>query len=73
MLFKNGFVCVIAVFFSLLTFTCRNFCYQNLESLNLGENLTYLKLSGLHLGLLLNFNTTVLPNGIVRIVNNLEE
>jgi GxxExxY protein len=33
--------------------------------------LTYLKLSGLKLGLLLNFNEALLKNGIKRIVNNL--
>jgi GxxExxY protein len=35
--------------------------------------LTYLKLSGLKLGLLVNFNVPVLKNGIKRIVNNLPE
>ena len=35
--------------------------------------LTYLKLSGLRLGLLVNFNVPVLKNGIKRIVNNLPE
>ena len=33
--------------------------------------LTYLKLSGLKLGLLINFNEELLKNGISRIVNNL--
>ena len=33
--------------------------------------LTYLKLTDLRLGLLINFNTTILKNGIKRIVNNL--
>ena len=33
--------------------------------------LTYLKLSGLKLGLLINFNVALLKEGIVRIVNNL--
>ena len=33
--------------------------------------LTYLKLSGLKLGLLINFNSKLLKNGIHRIVNNL--
>ena len=33
--------------------------------------LTYLKLSNLKLGLLINFNTTTLKQGIKRIVNNL--
>ncbi len=33
--------------------------------------LTYLKLSGVKLGLLINFNEKLLKNGITRIVNNL--
>ena len=33
--------------------------------------LTYLKLSGLKLGLLINFNESLIKNGITRIVNNL--
>ena len=35
--------------------------------------LTYLKLSGLTLGLLLNFKVSVMRDGIVRIVNRLKE
>jgi GxxExxY protein len=35
--------------------------------------LTYLKLSGLSLGLLINFNVPVLKQGIRRLVNNLKE
>ncbi|MBU4446636.1 GxxExxY protein [bacterium] len=33
--------------------------------------LTYLELTGLKLGLLINFNEKLLKNGITRIVNNL--
>ena len=33
--------------------------------------MTYLKLSGLKLGLLINFNESLIKNGITRIVNNL--
>ncbi|MFC1895733.1 GxxExxY protein [Thermodesulfobacteriota bacterium] len=33
--------------------------------------LTYLKLTGMRLGLLVNFNTDLIKNGITRIVNNL--
>jgi len=33
--------------------------------------LTYLKLSGIKLGLLVNFNVELIKNGIQRIVNNL--
>jgi len=40
---------------------------------NRAQLLTYLKLSGLNLGLLLNFNVTVMRDGIVRIVNELKE
>jgi GxxExxY protein len=35
--------------------------------------LTYLKLSALKLGLLVNFNVSLMKNGIKRIVNNLPE
>ncbi|MGK4566124.1 GxxExxY protein [Flavobacterium sp. 3HN19-14] len=33
--------------------------------------LTYLKITGLKLGLLINFNNTLIKNGITRIANNL--
>ena len=35
--------------------------------------LTYLRLSGLHIGLLINFNVAVLKNGLRRMVLNLAE
>ena len=35
--------------------------------------LTYLKVSGLKLGLLLNFNTALMKDGIIRMVNGLED
>ena len=35
--------------------------------------LTYLRITGMHLGLLINFNEALLKNGIKRIVNNLED
>jgi GxxExxY protein len=35
--------------------------------------LTYLKLTGLHLGLLVNFNVPVLKHGVKRIVHNFPE
>ena len=35
--------------------------------------MTYLKLTGLKLGLLLNFNSALMKDGIVRLVNGLEE
>jgi GxxExxY protein len=35
--------------------------------------LTYLRLSGMHLGLLINFNVELIKNGIHRVVNRLQE
>jgi GxxExxY protein len=46
---------------------------EKLQPIHQAQLLTYLKLSGLKLGLLLNFNVPVLRNGIKRIVNKLEE
>jgi len=46
---------------------------ENIESIHRAQLLTYLKLSGLSLGLILNFNTTVMKDGIVRIVNEFKE
>lgn len=43
---------------------------QQLEPIHGGQLLTYLRWSGLKLGLLINFNVGVLRNGIKRIVNN---
>jgi len=44
---------------------------ESLNDVHHKQLLTYLKLSGLRLGLLINFNVSSLKNGIVRIVNNL--
>jgi len=46
---------------------------ENIEPIHKAQLLTYLKLSGLHLGLILNFNVPVMKNGIVRIANQLPE
>lgn len=46
---------------------------ENIEPIHKAQLLTYLKLTGLKLGLLINFNVPVLKDGIVRIVNQLEE
>jgi len=35
--------------------------------------LTYLKITGIHLGFLLNWNVTLMKNGIKRMVNNFKE
>jgi len=42
---------------------------EALNDLHLAQILTYLKLSGCKLGLLMNFNTVLLKNGVKRIIN----
>jgi len=42
-----------------------------LNDIHLAQILTYLKLSNCKLGLLINFNVTLIKNGIRRVVNNL--
>ena len=42
---------------------------NRLEEIHQAQLLTYLKLSGLNVGLLLNFNVPVMKDGIVRMVN----
>lgn len=44
---------------------------ENLAPVHYSQTLTYLSLSGLKLGLLINFNSKFLKNDIHRIVNNL--
>ena len=44
---------------------------DNIIPLHKKQVLTYLKLSGIKLGLLVNFNVELIKNGITRIVNNL--
>jgi GxxExxY protein len=44
---------------------------EQLVPVHYAQTLTYLKLSGLKLGLLINFNTKILKEGIHRLVNNL--
>lgn len=44
---------------------------EELTDLHFAQTLTYLKLSGAKLGLLINFNALVLRDGIKRVVNNL--
>ena len=46
---------------------------EKIEEIHKAQLLTYLKISGLKLGLLFNFNNPVMKDGIVRIVNKLEE
>lgn len=42
-----------------------------INDVHLAQILTYLKLSKSKLGLLINFNVSLLKNGIKRVVNNL--
>jgi GxxExxY protein len=44
---------------------------ENLLPVHHSQTLTYLKLSGLKLALLINFNSEILKSGIHRLVNNL--
>jgi GxxExxY protein len=44
---------------------------ETLDPVHYAQTLTYLKLSGMKLGLLINFNTKILKEGVHRIVNNL--
>lgn len=44
---------------------------SKIESVHKKQTLTYLRLTGLKLGLLINFNEALIKNGITRIVNNL--
>ena len=46
---------------------------EKLQPIHEAQLLTYLKLSDLNLGLLLNFNVPVMRDGICRMVNNLKE
>jgi len=46
---------------------------EKIEEIHKAQLLTYLKLSGLKLGLIFNFNVPVLKEGIIRMVNTIEE
>ena len=46
---------------------------EALTDVHRAQVITYLKLGGYKLGLLINFNVALLKHGIERIVNNLEE
>ena len=44
---------------------------DRIEPIHKAQLLTYLKMSGIKLGLILNFNTVAMKDGIVRVVNGL--
>jgi GxxExxY protein len=46
---------------------------EKVEPIHKAQLLTYLKLSGISLGLILNFNMPTMRDGIVRIVNEFKE
>ena len=46
---------------------------ERIKPIHKVQLLTYLKLTGVNLGLLLNFNSVVMRNGIVRMVNKLKD
>lgn len=47
-------------------------CVEKLLPVHLAQVISYLKLSGLHLGLLINFNVPHLRQGIRRVINGRE-
>ena len=48
-------------------------CVEKINEVHLAQTLTYLKLSEMKLGLIINFRTSILKDGgIKRLVNNLE-
>ena len=46
---------------------------EKIEPIHKAQLLTYLRLSGLKLGMLLNFNVELMKHGIIRLVNELDE
>ncbi len=48
-------------------------CVEKLNNAHKKQLLTYLRLTGLHLGYLLNFGESLMRNGITRMVNRLVE
>ena len=46
---------------------------ERIENIHKAQLLTYLRLSGMKLGLIFNFNMPVLKDGILRVVDGLEE
>ena len=45
---------------------------DNIDPIHKAQLLTYLKLSGTHVGLLFNFNVPVMHDGIIRVVNEFD-
>ena len=45
-------------------------CIEMIKDIHIAQLLTYLRLTNLTLGLIINFNVSVLKNGVRRVVNN---
>ena len=54
-------------------FRIENKTVEKLLPIHQAQLLTYLKLTNLQLGFLLNWNVTLMKNGIKRMVNNLKQ
>ena len=48
-------------------------CVEKINNAHRKQLLTYLRLTGMHLGYLLNFSESLMKRGIYRTVNGLEE
>jgi len=46
---------------------------ERIEDIHRAQILTYLKLTELKVGLILNFNVAIMKNGVVRVVNDFDE
>jgi GxxExxY protein len=45
-------------------------CIEMTKDIHIAQLLTYLRLTNISLGLIINFNVSVLKNGVRRVVNN---
>lgn len=48
-------------------------CVEKIAPIHVAQLITYLRLTGVKVGLIINFNVTVLKNGIRRVVNGYED
>ena len=48
-------------------------CVDKIAPIHVAQLITYLRLTGLKVGLIINFNVTLLKNGIRRVVNGYED
>ncbi|MEA3447112.1 MAG: GxxExxY protein [Bacteroidota bacterium] len=70
--YQFAFIAYHMLFMSFVYFTIWQIkSVESIAPVHQKQVLTYLKLTGLKLGLLINFNEALIKNGITRIVNNL--